>query len=112
MTARILFLDDQPRRADIFKTKYPDAVWVTTSAQAIECLSVGAWDMVCLDYDLLDGDDGMVVARWMAAHCLQVERVVVHSTNLLRAVEMVTTLRMLGAVYVPFSYLQGGPFNL
>jgi hypothetical protein len=48
----------------------------------------------------------------MAAHCLQVERVVVHSTNLLRAVEMVTTLRMLGAVYVPFSYLQGGPFNL
>ena len=71
---RILFLDDDPHRAEIFLEWYPAAVWVQTSE---ECIAgwPSAWDEVHLDHDLggetfVDpnrSDCGMEVVRWLCA---------------------------------------------
>src|SRR3954471_11640352 len=72
---RILFLDDDPERAEIFLAKNPEAVWVKTADECIARLEED-WDEVHLDHDLggehfvdLSRDDcGMAVVRWL---CLE-----------------------------------------
>jgi hypothetical protein len=72
---RILFLDDDPARAEIFLAANPDAIWVQTADECIARLAEG-WDEVHLDHDLggerfvdLSRDDcGMAVVRWL---CLE-----------------------------------------
>jgi hypothetical protein len=69
---RVLFLDDDPRRAEIFLADNPDAVWVATVADCLEHLEQ-VWDEVHLDHDLggehfveCDREDcGMEVVRWL-----------------------------------------------
>jgi hypothetical protein len=72
---RILFLDDDPARAEIVLAANPDAVWVQTADECIARLAED-WDQVHLDHDLggerfvdLSRDDcGMAVVRWL---CLE-----------------------------------------
>ncbi len=74
-TSRVLFLDDDPLRAEVFLKENPRAVWVKT---VVECLArlEERWHEVHLDHDLggeqfveLDRQDcGMEVVRWL---CLQ-----------------------------------------
>jgi hypothetical protein len=72
---RILFLDDDPARAEIFLAANQDAVWVQTVDECIARLAED-WDEVHLDHDLggerfvdLSRDDcGMAVVRWL---CLE-----------------------------------------
>jgi hypothetical protein len=72
---RILFLDDDPARAEIFLAANPEAVWVQTADECIARLEED-WDQVHLDHDLggerfvdLSRDDcGMAVVRWL---CLE-----------------------------------------
>lgn len=69
--SRILFLDDDPVRGEIFLAEHPGAVART----ADECIAYlcGPWDEVHLDHDLggeifvdHERDDcGMAVVRWL-----------------------------------------------
>ena len=69
---RILFLDDDDLRAEVFLGDHPQAVWVQTAAECIAKLEE-PWDEVHLDHDLggevfvnIDRDDcGMAVVRWI-----------------------------------------------
>jgi hypothetical protein len=69
---RLLFLDDDPARAEIFLGKHPDAIWVTTVPACLARLAE-PWDEIHLDHDLggklfvdsRDEDCGMEVIRWL-----------------------------------------------
>lgn len=88
---RVLFLDDDPKRAEVFLERYPHAVWVETAAECIARLAE-PWDEVHLDHDLggevyvdMERDDcGMEVVRWLCAeprpHLARV-RFQIHSHN-------------------------------
>jgi hypothetical protein len=103
---RILFLDDDPKRAEIFLAENPEAVWVQTAEECIAQLEA-AWDEVHLDHDLggeqfvdLSRDDcGMAVVRWL---CLQPHphleptQFLVHSHNAVAAGMMVMQIRLAG----------------
>ncbi len=69
---RMLFLDDDPRRAATFLADHPEAVWVTEVPDCVARLAE-PWDEVHLDHDLggktfvdsADVDCGMEVIRWL-----------------------------------------------
>ncbi len=118
MTAqRILFLDDDPERAQIFQGMYPQAHWVQTVEDCVDHLD-RPWDLVYLDHDLggekfvdLSRDDcGMAVVRWLTQtqrpHLKQT-RFIVHSHNSQAAQIMVMQLEASGyrADATPFTLL-------
>lgn len=89
--ARVLFLDDDPLRADVFLADCPHAVWVQTAADCIEKFAE-PWDEIHLDHDLggqqfVDhnrDDCGMEVVRWICLEPrphLRNSRFTVHSHN-------------------------------
>lgn len=103
---RVLFLDDDPGRAEVFLERCPQAVWVETVADCIEKLA-GPWDEVHLDHDLggevfVDSarpDCGMEVVRWLASEPrphLRSARFVVHTHNPEASCRMLWTLRIRG----------------
>jgi hypothetical protein len=113
--SRILFLDDDPHRAETFLAWYPMAVWVQTSEECIAHLAHG-WHEVHLDHDLAGevyvdperSDCGMEVVRWLSAELrepLRGTRFVIHSHNVDAARTMVQNLRQTGydAHYRPFA---------
>jgi hypothetical protein len=69
---RVLFLDDDPKRAKRFLEQVPAAVWVKSVAECLPRLSE-VWDEIHLDHDLegetlVDvnrNDSGMEVIRWL-----------------------------------------------
>jgi hypothetical protein len=88
---RVLFLDDNPARAEVFLAANPHAVWVQTVAECLAHLEQ-PWDEVHLDHDLggeqfVDphrDDCGMEVVRWICLHDrphLAPARFLVHSHN-------------------------------
>lgn len=113
-TMSILFLDDSPVRTELFRTKYPEAVCVSTSCACIVRLQQRAYHLVCLDHDLVGLDTGMHVALWIRANTPRIRHIVIHSTNLGAALDMVFLLREAGyhVEYVPFQHGQGGPWSL
>ncbi len=72
ISPRVLFLDDDPNRAEVFLINRPSAVWVETAEECIARLAE-PWDEVHLDHDLggeafvdHDREDcGMEVVRWL-----------------------------------------------
>ncbi len=105
-TPRRLFLDDDPARAESFLALHPDAAWVQTVEDCVARLAE-SWDEIHLDHDLggetfVDSardDCGMAVVRWIAAEPrehLHRARFIVHSHNMLAAMEMTQGLRALG----------------
>ena len=70
--SRVLFLDDDPARAESFLSENPQAVWVQTVEECLARL-VETWEEVHLDHDLggevfVDmnkTDCGMEVIRWL-----------------------------------------------
>jgi hypothetical protein len=112
---RVLFLDDDPKRAGEFVAKHPQAVWVRTAAECIARLSE-EWGEVHLDHDLggeifVDSsreDCGMEVVRWLCAADRPSLRhdalFVIHTHNMNAAGAMVHKLQEAGylAVYRPF----------
>ena len=94
----VLFLDDDPGRAEVFLAENPEAVWVQTAAECIARLEE-PWDEVHLDHDLggehfVDHgreDCGMEVVRWLCLHDrphLRTTRFHVHSHNPVAATMM------------------------
>jgi hypothetical protein len=112
---RVLFLDDDPDRAEIFLGEVPHAVWVSTVGDCLVRLGE-EWDEVHLDHDLggetfVDcgrEDCGMEVVRWL---CLEPHphlantRFYVHSHNAGAADLMVMQLRVAGF------QVEGRPFG-
>jgi hypothetical protein len=70
---RVLFLDDDPLRAELFLGENPHAVWVKTAAECLEHLKE-SWEEVHLDHDLggerlvdmSQHECGMEVIRWLS----------------------------------------------
>ncbi len=103
---RLLFLDDDPARAQIFLADNPAAIWVQTVVECLEQLERN-WDEVHLDHDLggeryvdLGREDcGMEVVRWL---CLEprphliATRFFIHSHNANAAAIMVAQMRVAG----------------
>jgi hypothetical protein len=105
---RVLFLDDDPVRAEHFLADHPDAVWVQTAAGCIERL-VESWEEVHLDHDLggehfvdhARDDCGMEVVRWLCLVSrphLSGTRFFIHSHNPIAATVM--GMEMMTAGYV------------
>ena len=113
---RLLFLDDDPRRAEIFLAEHPQAVWVQTVVDCLSCLQE-SWDEVHLDHDLggkqlVDVDEvdcGMEVIRWLCKepreHLLPT-RFFIHTHNLVAGLLMVMQMRTSGfeAEFRPFGH--------
>ncbi len=100
---RVLFLDDDPRRAEIFLGDHPQAVWVETVVDCVQRLGEN-WDEVHLDHDLGgrqhvgvdDVDCGMEVIRWMCREpCdhLRATQFFVHTHNMVAGLLMVLQMR-------------------
>jgi len=111
---RLLFLDDDPRRAEEFLSENPEAVWVKTVADCLERMTE-AWDEVHLDHDLggqhfVDPnqvDCGMEVIRWMCKEPrphLNDTSFFVHTHNSVAGLLMVLQMRASGykAEFRPF----------
>ncbi len=88
-TPNILFLDDDERRCNSFRSAVPYATIVNTSAECIEQLGKDDWDYVFLDHDLggeiycdcSRHDVGMEVVRWITTHNPTIEHIIVHTYN-------------------------------
>lgn len=113
---RLLFLDDDPQRAEIFLVAKPYAIWVQTAQDCIARLEE-AWFEVHLDHDLggerfvdMNREDcGMEVVRWLCREPrthLQGTRFVVHTHNTGAALMMVLKMRETGyqAEFIPFGF--------
>jgi hypothetical protein len=111
---RVLFLDDDPRRAETFLAEHPQAVWVETVVDCVERLRE-SWDEVHLDHDLggqqhvdVDAVDcGMEVIRWMCKQPrdhLRSTQFLVHTHNMVAGLLMVLQMRSSGfkAEFQPF----------
>jgi hypothetical protein len=122
---RVLFLDDDPDRADAFLRENPEAVWVETVEACVGRLGE-RWDEVHLDHDLggqtfvdsAEKDCGMEVIRWLCSQpCehLHQTHFIVHTHNSLAGLLMVLQMRSRGyhAEFRPFGvdparFLAGG----
>ncbi len=111
---RLLFLDDDPVRAEAFLIENPQAVWVQTVAECLGQL-VDRWDEVHLDHDLggktfvdiNESDCGMEVIRWLCREPrdhLRDARFFIHTHNSLAGLLMVLQMRSSGyrAEFRPF----------
>jgi hypothetical protein len=105
---RLLFLDDDPARAEVFLIENPQAIWVQTVPECLGRL-VESWDEVHLDHDLggktfVDmnkNDCGMEVIRWLCMEPrdhLRQARFIVHTHNSLAGLLMVLQVRSMGYV--------------
>lgn len=99
---RVLFMDDDARRLEVFLDRCPEAVWVR-SAEACIARLANSWDEVHLDHDLggeqyVDPnreDCGMAVVRWLCETPRPQHRdarFFIHSCNLAAASLMVECL--------------------
>jgi hypothetical protein len=111
---RVLFLDDDPRRAERFLKQVPAAVWVKSVAECLPRMSED-WDEIHLDHDL-EGeilvdtnrvDSGMEIIRWLCkeprSH-LKKTRFFVHTHNFAAGLLMVLQMHESGyrAEFRPF----------
>ncbi len=104
--ARLLFLDDDPGRAEVFLHEHPQAIWVKTAPECVAKLEE-PWDEVHLDHDLggeqfVDDsreDCGMEVVRWLCLFSrphLKKTRFLIHSHNPSAATMMAMQMMMNG----------------
>jgi hypothetical protein len=111
---RLLFLDDDPVRAEAFLIDNPQAVWVQTVAECLERLTEH-WHEVHLDHDLggktfvdvNETDCGMEVIRWLCREPrehLREARFFIHTHNMIAGMLMVMQMRQTGywAEFRPF----------
>ena len=94
MSLAVLFLDDKVIRRDGFVARFGfEPIWITNSKDVIEVIGKHYWDMISLDHDLIDGDNGMLVVDWIIKHRPSIGSILVHSTNIDRSMRMISRLR-------------------
>lgn len=103
---RVLFLDDDPKRAVRFLEQVPAAVWVKSVAECLPRM-LESWEEIHLDHDL-EGetlvdmnreDSGMEVIRWLCKEPrphLRKTRFFVHTHNFVAGLLMVLQMRESG----------------
>lgn len=112
---KILFLDDNTERTELFLKDNPDAVCVDTASACIEQICNNNWDEIHLDHDLdgriyVDSNEpntGMEVVRYLLTTDSSKyinTKFIVHSYNKNAAKEMVSRLigHNLKAYHIPF----------
>jgi ActR/RegA family two-component response regulator len=110
--ASILFLDDDPNRARLFKSKFPWATIVETAQECIKELKKGDLDFLSADHDLgdtvfqnpADENSGSAVVRWIEENKPNIGQIIIHSYNASAAQAMRAALIRSGydVVYLPF----------
>lgn len=111
---RLLFLDDDPVRAEAFLIENPQAIWVQTVEECIDKLGEN-WDEIHLDHDLggktfvdvNETDCGMEVIRWLCREPrehLRSAHFFIHTHNTLAGMLMVLQMKESGysAEFRPF----------
>lgn len=112
----VLFLDDNPRRTEMFLAALVDSGHTIdtceTAKDCIELLQSNSYDCIRLDHDLggeywveSERDDcGMAVVRWIVENKPQIPKIIIHSHNVKAAKEMCRQLREAKYVtlYIPF----------
>jgi len=82
---KILFVDDQKVRFDLFKTVFSDENFVLeyakTVSSAIKCLNENDYDLVCLDHDMGEKKSGQDIANHMVKSEKNFPFVWIHSMN-------------------------------
>jgi hypothetical protein len=103
---RVLFLDDDPKRAVCFLAQVPAAVWVKSVAECLPRM-LESWEEIHLDHDL-EGetlvdmnrvDSGMEIIRWLCKEPrphLRQTRFFVHTHNVVAGLMMVLQMRESG----------------
>ena len=111
---RILFLDDDERRIDVWKKHFPGSTITCTSDETIEQLrDHGPWDIISLDHDLggmqMVSDDegydtGMQVIYWIEQNKPEFRYFFIHSYNFHAAPIMADVLNRMGyeGMRIPF----------
>jgi hypothetical protein len=107
----ILFLDDDPNRARLFKSKFPWATIVTNAHDCIEELKKD-WNYFSSDHDLggqilqnpSEENSGSAVVRWIEEHKPNIGQIIIHSYNASAAQAMKAALirAEYDVVYLPF----------
>lgn len=114
---KLLFLDDDKKRAFFLLDNIPEGIavtWVQTASAAIELLKSEKWDVVSLDHDLegvyqspQHSNSGTAVAKYIAAHQKDLaylkNRVLIHSYNSKAALGMMEIMQWFAPEYIPFS---------
>ena len=95
---RILVLEDNLERHQVFRQRFPDCLLVSTYADAVAALAGPPFDEVWLDFDIEFGHNGADVAFFLAQQPRDrwPARVIVHSSNLAGSVAIYTTLKRAG----------------
>lgn len=107
----ILFLDDDPTRRKLFKSKFPWATIVETAQECIKELEKD-WDYASFDHDLggivfqdsREENSGSAVVRWIEEHKPNIGQIIIHSYNASAAQAMKAALirSEYDVVYLPF----------
>lgn len=103
---RILFLDDDEFRHDVFAEKAidHDVLHVRSAKEAISAMKKERFDLACLDHDLGTKDTGYDVAVAIeGGFCHPPLSVIVHSYNPVGSTRMVYAIRRkTNAIALPF----------
>lgn len=114
---KILFLDDDRKRAVFLMDNIPEGfavTWAKTAADAIAFLKNEKWDVVSLDHDL-DGiyqspqhpNTGTTVAKYIEDNRKDLaylqDHIIIHSYNVLAAAGMMQIMQWFAPRYIPFS---------
>lgn len=111
---KILFFDDDKKRAKSFISKVPSAIWINNVKDCISEIILGTWDFVFLDHDIssLYEDSssklcGMEVVRFIEKNQVNVKNFIIHSLNYSAAQIMADKLYKLNykVEYYPFPML-------
>ena len=95
---RVLILEDNPERQEVFRHLFQGCVVVSNYVEAVSALHGPRYDEVWLDFDIEFGHNGADVAFDMAR--MPVEkwpgRVIVHSSNRAGSLAIYMTLKRVG----------------
>ena len=102
----ILVLDDLASRHRVFKKIHPTVVCVSTKDDCVEILKEKIIDILYLDHDLEKSgkntrswnypNSGSALVEWMCVNFPIVKKVVIHTSNRLRAPDMLAKLKDAG----------------
>lgn len=115
---RVLFLDDNPVRHQLFRKWLSNADHCFTYEECVKLLSLTHYDVASLDHDLSETDEmclpgvnnkartGTDIAEFIARQANRPKLVVVHSFNPIGAQTMCAILSRVGvgALRVPFGF--------
>ena len=102
---KILFVDDDKSRREIFAEWFPDAHFATSYDEAIILILEGGYHFIFLDHDLgFSSKDGTAIAKFIAEEFITPMCVIIHSWSNAGANSMIGYFKdaQIPYVYAPF----------